>query len=283
MGFPTDFFWEPNSILHPLHFSLDLIIIFQRLNHPSSACSRYKPPAFDHVHRFSFECAQPTKSFTSLVMITSSCASTHFTCSSWRPVITFSDQSFSHPLISFLQFGSRVVGQAKVPDTSPCSVLATLLAVQLPHCFDVFFCFGCVSRRRRRGSTLTRRHHQCWNVNDLKNLGKKKPKKLQPLLPAFEEGPIHTNRGTNSKRKNHSRKKHPVLSKSSQPASQVSLSTERTPGSKSPPPALSRQILSPRSPRCRSPSTVRASSKFSKHCEHNEGCEHCDYCDREPS
>ena len=47
--------------------------------------------------------------------------------------------------------------------------------------------------------------------------------KLRPLLPTFKEGPIHTTRGTNSKRKSHSRN-----------GARCSVKTvphERTPGS----------------------------------------------------
>ena len=47
------------------------------------------------------------------------------------------------------------------------------LAPEAPGCarapVSSMFCSHRVSRRRRRGSSLTRRHHQCWNVYVLKN------------------------------------------------------------------------------------------------------------------
>ena len=69
------------------------------------------------------------------------------------------------------------------------------------------------------GSTLARRRHQCFKVLDLKkNNEGEEQKKLQPLLPAFEEGPLQHEQRHEFETKNHSRKKHTVLSKSPQPA-----------------------------------------------------------------
>ena len=90
------------------------------------------------------------------------------------------------------------------------------------------------------------------------------------------QGRMHTNRGTNSKRKIIHEKTHTVLSKLSQPEGQASHSKRKDTGLQMAAPFPIPAVLSLLSLLSQS-STVRESLKFSRHCEHSEGCEHCEH------